>query len=143
MKLTSEQFEERRKNVWQMRQSGMTLGAIGKKINRCPQAVHVIIAQHERLEKERQTRQSALKGLTVSELMGRSILDLDLPIRAKNSFLNKIREGIYDFTIADVMAMSDKELLRTPNFGKKTIAEMRSVIAKALADAEGVETNVY
>jgi len=136
MTLTSEQSDERRKMVWEMRQSGMTLDAIGKQINRSREQVRVLACQHARLEKERGERGAALHGLTVPELMHRSVLNLELTARARNSF-----EYGKKYTIADLMAMSDEELLSLPNFGKVTVAATRAAIDKAIADAKKVERN--
>lgn len=136
MTLTSEQADERRKIVWEMRQSGMTLAAIGKQINRSREQVRVLACQHARLEKEREERRAALHGLTVSELMHRSILELELPARARNVF-----EYGKNYTVADVMAISDEELSSSPNFGKVTVAATRAAIDKAIADAKKVERN--
>jgi hypothetical protein len=48
-----------------------------------------------------------------------------LSVRARNCIINELgREA----TIGDVIAMSDKELLRVPNFGKKSLRELRLLI---------------
>jgi DNA-directed RNA polymerase alpha subunit len=143
MKLTSEQIKDRGKIVCKMREGGMTLAEIGEKINRSKEAVRVIILKHTRLERERNERRSALQGLTVRELMGRSILDLELNGRARRFFYNEQRYLGREITVQDVIEMSDAELRRFPNFGRLTITETRGAIAKALADAEKVKTNEH
>jgi DNA-directed RNA polymerase alpha subunit len=132
MMLTCKQADELRKIVWEMRQSGMTLAAIGKQINRSQEEVRRL----EFMQRQREERSAALHGFTVPELMHRSILDLELPARARNVF-----EYSKKHTIADVMAMSDEELLSFHNFGKVTIAATRAAIDKAIADAKKVERN--
>ena len=59
-----------------------------------------------------------------------SVHDLDLPIRAKNAlkYLN-IK------TIRDVDLRCDHELLRHPNFGRKTLKELRLVVKAKRAEA--------
>jgi DNA-directed RNA polymerase alpha subunit len=135
MTLTFEQSNERCRMVWEMRQSGMTLDAIGKQINRSKEEVRRLECKHARLEKERGRRRAALHGLTVPELMRCSILEVELPVRARNVF-----EYEKKYTIGDVMAMSDEELC-FPNFGKVTIAATRAAIDEAIANAEKVERN--
>ena len=57
-----------------------------------------------------------------------SMLAQDMPslsTRARNCLINEIgHEG----SLGDVIAMSDKDLLRVPNFGKKSLRELRSAI---------------
>ena len=48
-----------------------------------------------------------------------------LSTRARNCLINELG---YDATIGDVIAMSDKALLRVPNFGKKSLRELRLLI---------------
>lgn len=132
MMLTCKQADELRKIVWEMRQSGMTLAAIGKQINRSQEEVRRL----EFMQRQREERSAALHGLTVSELMHRSILELELPARARNVF-----EYGKKYTVADVMAISDEELSSSPNFGKVTVAATRAAIDKAIADAKKVERN--
>jgi DNA-directed RNA polymerase alpha subunit len=136
MTQTTEKDEALRKMVWEMRQSGMTLDAIGKQINRSKEDVRRLECKHARLEREREERRAALHGLTVPELMHRSILDLELTARARNS-LNQYRK----YTIAEIMPMSDEELLSFQNFGKVTVAATRAAIDEAIANAEKVESN--
>ena len=48
-----------------------------------------------------------------------------LSTRARNCLINELgHEG----SIGDVIAMSDKDLLRVTNFGKKSLSELRSAI---------------
>ena len=49
----------------------------------------------------------------------------DLSTRARNCLINELG---YEATIGDVIAMSDKALLRVPNFGKKSLRELRLLI---------------
>ena len=48
-----------------------------------------------------------------------------LSTRASNCIINELG---YEATIGEVIAMSDKALLRVPNFGKKSLREMRLLI---------------
>jgi hypothetical protein len=48
-----------------------------------------------------------------------------LSTRASNCIINELG---YEATIGDVIAMSDKALLRVPNFGKKSLRELRLLI---------------
>jgi hypothetical protein len=135
MTLTFEQAEERRRMVWEMRQSGMTLAAIGKEINRSKEEVRRLECKHARLEQERLQRQAIMQGLTKNEVLRSSILNLELNVRARNHFswLQKCK-GV-SLTVADIMAMSDEEL-HAPNMGKVSIAATRTAIDAALANAE-------
>lgn len=121
--------------VWEMRQSGMTLAAIGKEINRSKEQVRCIVFQHNRFQKERLQRQAIMQGLTRDEVLSISILNLELNVRARNHFswLQKYK-GV-SLTVADIMAMSDEEL-HAPNMGKVSIAATRTAIDAALANAE-------
>ena len=49
----------------------------------------------------------------------------DLSTRARNCLINELG---HEATIGDVIAMSDKDLLRVPNFGKKSLRELRLLI---------------
>tara|TARA_R110000764_G_C10714006_1_gene347083 strand:+ start:44 stop:478 length:435 start_codon:yes stop_codon:yes gene_type:complete len=55
--------------------------------------------------------------------LNRSIDDLELPIRVFNSLKNN---GIN--TIEDIVIRTDSELLRLPNFGRKSLNEIREVL---------------
>lgn len=48
-----------------------------------------------------------------------------LSTRARNCIINELG---HEATIGDIIAMSDKELLRVPNFGKKSLRELRKAI---------------
>lgn len=48
-----------------------------------------------------------------------------LSTRASNCIINELG---YEATIGDVIAMSDKAMLRVPNFGKKSLRELRLLI---------------
>ena len=48
-----------------------------------------------------------------------------LSTRARNCLINELG---HEASIGDVIAMSDKDLLRVPNFGKKSLSELRSEI---------------
>lgn len=48
-----------------------------------------------------------------------------LSTRASNCIINELG---YEATIGDVIAMSDKDMLRVPNFGKKSLRELRLLI---------------
>jgi len=50
--------------------------------------------------------------------------DLELSCRAENCFRN---EGLE--TAGEIADMSDRELLRVPNFGKKSLKEVRELLA--------------
>ena len=58
----------------------------------------------------------------------------DLSTRARNCLINELG---HEATIGDVIAMSDKALLRVPNFGKKSLRELRLLI-EAHALQQGV-----
>ena len=125
--------DDRRKLLWELRQDGMTLAAIGKKIGRSKEQVRVQIFIHNRLEQERLQRQAMMNGLTRDEVLNSSVLNLELNVRARNHF-----RWSPSVTVADIMAMSDEEL-HAPNLGKVTIALIRAAINTALANAEKVD----
>ena len=122
--------DDRRKLLWELRQDGMTLAAIGKKIGRSKEQVRVQIFIHNRLERERLQRQAMMNGLTRDEVLNSSVLNLELNVRARNHF-----RWSPSLTVADIMAMTDEEL-HAPNMGKVTIALIRAAINTALANAE-------
>ena len=127
--------DDRRKLLWELRQDGMTLAAIGKKIGRSKEEVRGQICKHERLEKARLERQAMMNGLTRDEVLNSSVLNLELNVRARNHFAWLQRYKGVSLTVADIMAMSDEEL-HAPNLGKVTIALIRAAINTALANAE-------
>ena len=122
--------DDRRKLLWELRQDGMTLAAIGKKIGRSKEQVRGQIYKHNRLEQERLQRQAMMNGLTRDEVLNSSVLNLELSVRARNHL-----SWSPSVTIADIMARSDEEL-HAPNIGKVTIALVRAAINTALANAE-------
>jgi hypothetical protein len=126
---------ERRKILWELRQSGLTFAAIGKIVNRSLEQVRVQIFIHNRLEQERLQRQAIMQGLTKNEVLRSSILNLELNVRARNHFSWLQRCKGVSLTVADIMAMSDEEL-HAPNMGKVSIAATRTAIDAALANAE-------
>ena len=58
----------------------------------------------------------------------------DLSTRARNCLINELG---HEATLGDVIAMSDKALLRVPNWGKKSLRELRLLI-EAPALQQGV-----
>ena len=70
-----------------------------------------------------------------------------LSTRARNCIINELG---HDATIGDIIAMSDKELLRVPNFGKKSLSELRSAIEEmasrhgiCISEFKGVQRRLY
>ena len=59
---------------------------------------------------------------------------LGLSTRARNCLINELG---HEASIGDVIAMRDKDLLRVPNFGKKSLSELRSAI-EAYAARHGI-----
>lgn len=59
----------------------------------------------------------------------------ELSSRARNCLVNKLG---HEATIGDIIAMSDKDLLRVPNFGKKSLRELRSAIDE-MASRHGIQ----
>ena len=66
-----------------------------------------------------------------SSLMNKPVAELDLTVRSLNCLK---AENIV--TIGDLLKKSEKDLLRTPNLGRKSLIEIRSVL-----DAMGLELN--
>jgi len=128
--------DDRRELIWKLRQDGMTLAAIGKKIGRSKEEVRRNVFFYERSKRERLKRQAIINGLTRDEILNISVLNLELNERARNHF--SWLQRYKSITLADIMAMSDEEL-HAPNFGKVTIALVRAAINTALADAEKVD----
>jgi len=58
-----------------------------------------------------------------------------LPARARNLIINGLNKC--EPTVGDIVSMSDRELLQIPNFGKKSLKELRIVI-EAYALRHGV-----
>lgn len=57
-----------------------------------------------------------------------------LSTRARNCIINELG---HEASMGDIIAMSDKELLRVPNFGKKSLRELRLSI-EDMASQHGV-----
>ena len=57
-----------------------------------------------------------------------------LSVRARNCIINELG---YEASIGDIIAISDKDLLRVPNFGKKSLSELRSTIEE-MASRHGI-----
>ena len=57
-----------------------------------------------------------------------------LSVRARNCIINQLG---HEANVGDIIAMTDKELLRVPNFGKKSLSELRSAIEE-MASRHGI-----
>jgi hypothetical protein len=58
-----------------------------------------------------------------------------LSTRARNCIINELG---HEASIGDIIAMSDRDLLRVPNFGKKSLRELRSAIDE-MASRHGIQ----
>ena len=75
--------------------------------------------------RHQESRQSEEKKEEVDPLLLRPVDDLELTVRAANCLK---AENIY--YIGDLVQRSENDLLKTPNLGKKSLTEIKTVLAQ-------------
>jgi hypothetical protein len=117
--------------IFEMRQSGMTLRQIGKNFGISQDRVRQLLFIRQRIHKWWRNYFELIDGLTREERMALDVHSIPLSTRAYNA----LRDYRRKYTVADVMEMSDEELLKLPGMGQFTISETRKSIAFLLATA--------
>ena len=92
------------------------------------------------MSKQRLRRKST--GAISAPCSGRRIDDLDLSVRSANCLRNANIN-----TVADLVARSEKEMLETKNFGRKSLEEIQEVLDRmglsfGMEVPENAETSV-
>jgi DNA-directed RNA polymerase subunit alpha len=75
-------------------------------------------------DKERMQEPEQIKGATIDPILVRPVDDLELTVRSANCLK---AENI--FMIGDLIQRTEVELLKTPNLGKKSLTEIKDVLA--------------
>jgi DNA-directed RNA polymerase subunit alpha len=82
-----------------------------------------LVADEVETPYQEQAYQAFIENLTLDT----EVQELWLSVRASNAIM---REGFK--TVREIYSKTDEELLRIPNFGRKSLAEIRSLIAHAV-----------
>jgi DNA-directed RNA polymerase alpha subunit len=110
-----------------MRQSGATLQHIGAQVGLHKQSIAIILRQKAKQEHQHQ-REIAVLALPREEMLACPIADFDWgpgAVRIVNSLQN---DGIV--SLGELLRRTPSELMRLPNFGKKSCAGVLAVVAK-------------
>ncbi len=83
----------------------------------------IFINFEEQLETEEATAESAVERL--NENLNRSVEELDLSVRSYNCLKNAQIQ-----TIADLVTRSEADMLKTKNFGRKSLNEIKEILAQ-------------
>lgn len=130
---------DRNKAAVLLRSEGLTLRAVGSMLGVGPARIRQMCCKAEnrfkrrnhaadgrrRIEEEMATRQADLAQRKSAPWEFWTALELELSVRSHNVMRN---EG---WTLGDVAAMSDAEILRCPNVGRKSLRELRNAVAEA------------
>lgn len=118
--------------------TGLTLRAIGVIMSLSPERVRQIVCKHDRIMRHRQERAEAA-AMRAAEPMAAMIVlpvagpvalldtlveDLELSIRSCNCLRN-----MQVTTVRELVQKTEAELMRVPNFGRKSLAELRELLA--------------
>jgi DNA-directed RNA polymerase subunit alpha len=82
-----------------------------------------IFINFEQLESEEGTAESAVERL--NENLNRSVEELDLSVRSYNCLKNAQIQ-----TIADLVTRSEADMLKTKNFGRKSLNEIKEILSQ-------------
>ena len=102
-----------RRKYYQVNQMGQTCGALQDQLS-----VFVDLSGSKQPETEK------AEELEIDPILLRSIDDLELTVRSANCLK---AESIY--CIGDLIQRTEVELLKTPNLGKKSLTEIKDVLA--------------
>jgi DNA-directed RNA polymerase alpha subunit len=133
---------DRTKIAVHLRAEGLTLRGVGDVLGVGPERIRQMCRKAERRFAERhamleaRARADAEKSLRQVELgehlsapwASWTANDLEFSVRAHNCMRN------HNLTLGDVAKMTDKELLSVPNLGRKSLMELRGVVARTIAD---------
>lgn len=116
----------------ELRRSGKTYKEVGVVLGVCPGRAGQIIHQAERLERRQAAQKERIVQAAEFDLNGMdlasvpmSILMDELSVRSANCMKNaRLDKG----TIGNLLAIPEAELLKTQNFGRKSLWEIRDAI---------------
>jgi DNA-directed RNA polymerase alpha subunit len=115
--LTQPEYEERNRAIVAADRQGRTLRSIGDEFDLSPERVRQIV-----LRAQRETRR--IVDTQVDWTPDTPIEALDLSVRARNVLRNEDM-----VTVADLLQRSAADLMWLPNFGRRTLAEVRAFLA--------------
>ena len=108
--------ERARGIVWKYRAKALAVDEYGRKVSELAQVIEKLVAENKSLVSV------ATGGFSVK------VTDLNLSVRSTNSLL---MGEIY--TVSDILALTDAELLKLPNLGRKSLSEIRSATRSVIA----------
>jgi DNA-directed RNA polymerase alpha subunit len=120
---------KKRAEMYMMSNSGIAIAEIAKHFGLSRSIVHAGIAEHKRATISEERSSAAINGVrSYGDFLNIDVNDLGLPVRAVNCLKQqKIK------TVADLIATPDTVLMRVPNFGKRSLEEIRNAV-NALAE---------
>jgi DNA-directed RNA polymerase subunit alpha len=122
-------------------ENGASVGQIARHMGISTSRVHMIIKQAKRKEQWKRRSAEIIKDAgyvnTVQKFMDLELEAFDFAVRPKNCLKN---EGFV--TVGDVVTTDEKDLMKIPNFGKKSLQNVRDVLSKAMDDF-GLQPQVF
>ena len=127
--------------IRRMHLDGVSVGQIARHMEISSSRVHMIIKQAKRKEQWKERSANIIKDAgyinTVQKFMDLKLDAFDFAMRPKNCLKN---EGFV--TVGDVVTADKKDLMKIPNFGKKSLQNVRDVLNKAMDDL-GLQPQVF
>ena len=113
--MTPTYYDKRNATIYKMRvEEKKTLEEIGNQFDLCKDSIRYIVAKQERANAEEEERKAAPPD---------TIGAMRISTRLKNFLANEDFYGP-DTVIYFLQTVSMKEMMRTPNYGKKTLKEL-------------------
>ena len=112
----------RRGPVAEDREDGRDEDGVEVKVDRPDRPVQVHVAVHE--EPRREEEKSSMPELAFNPALLKKVDELELSVRSANCLKND--NIVY---IGDLVQKTEGEMLRTPNFGRKSLNEIKEVLA--------------
>jgi DNA-directed RNA polymerase alpha subunit len=113
--MTHPYYDKRNATIYKMRvEEKKTLEEIGNQFDLCKESIRYIVAKQERANAEEEERRAAPPD---------TIGAMRISTRLKNFLANEDFYGP-DTVIYFLQTVSMKEMMRTPNYGKKTLKEL-------------------
>ena len=138
-------ISDRNVDIIEARLSGKTLRQVGDMFDIRPERVRQVTGRFVRklrnyekmrnklwnLQRDLEAARRELRGSKIKYKEGAEILveDLELSVRAANGLR-------FYKTVGEVAAASDSELLSIPNFGRKSLREVREIIGYSQGETE-------
>jgi hypothetical protein len=117
---------ERARQIYIARREGMTLAELGREFGVTRERVRqIFLAEERRINKAIETLKAKQAAGDDSGLL--TIEELELSVRAYNCVRNALGQKA---TVADIAERTEAEWLRNPNFGRKSLKELKEELAR-------------